>query len=56
MLDFLDNTYTEGRIYLSGGGGNIAHFNDFEAQWDDFAVQDRRKLTTTWGQIKRSVR
>ncbi|MYE88910.1 DUF1080 domain-containing protein [Candidatus Poribacteria bacterium] len=56
MLDFLDNTYTEGRIYLSGGGGNIAHFNDFEAQWDDLAVQDRRKLTTTWGQIKRSVR
>ena len=56
MLDFLDNTYTEGRIYLSGGGGNIAHFNDFEAQWNDLAVQDRRKLTTTWGQIKRSVR
>ena len=56
MLDFLDNTYNEGRIYLSGGGGNIVHFDDFEAQWDDLAVQPQRKLTTTWGQIKRSFR
>lgn len=52
MLDFLDNTYNEGRIYLSGGGGNIVHFDDFEAQWDDLAVQPQRKLTTTWVQIK----
>ena len=53
MLDFLDNTYNEGRIYLSGGGGNIAHFDDFEVQWsDDLAVQPQRKLTITWGQIK----
>lgn len=56
MLDFLDNTYNEGRIYLSAGGGNIAHFDDFEVQWDDLAVQPQRKLTTTWGQIKRSFR
>ena len=56
MLDFLDNTYNEGRIYLSAGGGNVAHFDDFEVQWDDLAVQHRRKLTTTWGQIKRSFR
>ena len=56
MLDFLDNTYNEGRIYLSGGGGNIVHFDNFEVQWDDLAVQPQRKLTTTWGQIKRSFR
>lgn len=56
MLDFLDNSYDEGRIYLSGGGGNIVHFDDFEAQWDDLAVQPQRKLTATWGQIKRSFR
>ena len=56
MLDFLDNTYHEGRIYLSGGGGNIVHFDDFEVQWDDLAVQPQRKLTTIWGQIKGSFR
>ena len=57
MLDLLDNTYNEGRIYLSAGGGNIAHFDDFEVQWsDDLAVQPQRKLTTIWGHIKRSFR
>lgn len=56
MLDFLDNTYTEGKIYLSSGHGNRVHFDDFEAQWDALAVQPQRKLTATWGQIKRSFR
>ena len=56
MLDFLDNTYNEGRIYLSGGGGNIVHFDDFGIQWDDLAVQPQRKLATTWGQIKHGFR
>ena len=55
MLDFLDDTYTEGRIYLSSGFGNRVHFDDFEVRWGAaLTVQDRRKLTTTWGQIKRS--
>lgn len=55
MLDFLDDTYTEGRVYLSSGRGNRVHFDDFEVRWGAaLTVQDRRKLTTTWGQIKRS--
>ena len=52
MLDFLDDTYTEGRIYLSSGSGDRVHFDDFEVQYEALAVQPRRKLTTTWGQIK----
>ena len=57
MLDFLDNTYAEGRIYLSSGHGNRAHFDDFEVRWGGaLPVQLQRKLTTTWGQIKRSFR
>ena len=57
MLDFLDDTYTEGRVYLSSGLGNHAHFDDFEVRWGAaLAVQPQRKLTTTWGQIKRSFR
>ena len=39
--------------------GRIANgplIDDFEVQWDDLAVQPQRKLTTTWGQIKRSFR
>ena len=56
MLDFLDNSYNEGRIYLSSGGGNIARFDNFEARWDDLAVQPQRKLTTTWGGIKHNFR
>jgi len=57
MLDFLDNTYTEGRVYLSSGLGNRVHFDDFEVRWGGaLAVQPQRKLTTTWGQIKRSFR
>ena len=57
MLDFLDDTYAEGRIYLSSGMGNRVHFDDFEVRWSDtLAVQPRRILTTTWGQIKRGFR
>ena len=52
MLDFLDDTYTEGRIYLSSGRGNRVHFDDFEVQYESLSVQPRRKLTTTWGEIK----
>ena len=52
MLDFLDDTYTEGRIYLSSGWGNRVHFDDFEVQYEALSVQPRRKLTTTWGAIK----
>ena len=54
MLDFLDDTYTKGRIYLSSGWGNRVHFDDFEVQYDALPVQPRRKLTTTWGEIKSS--
>ena len=55
MLDFFDDTYTEGRVYLSSGLGNRVHFDDFEVRWGGaLSVQPRRKLTTTWGQIKRS--
>ena len=53
MLDFFDDTYREGRIYLSSGLGNHVHFDDFEVQHEALAVQPRRKLTTTWGEIKR---
>lgn len=57
MLDFLDDTYAEGRIYLSSGIGNRVHFDDFEVRWGGaLAVRPRRKLTTTWGQIKRRFR
>ena len=52
MLDFLDDTYIEGKIYLSSGLGNHVHFDDFEVQHEALAVQPRRKLTTTWGEIK----
>lgn len=53
MLDFLDDTYTEGRIYLSSGWGNRVHFDDFEVQYDARPVHPRRQLTTTWGEMKR---
>lgn len=57
MLDFLDNTYTEGRVYLSSGLGNRVHFDDFEVRWGAaLAVQPQRKLATTWGQIKHGFR
>ena len=52
MLDFLDDTYTAGGIYLSSGWGNRVHFDDFEVQYDALAVQPRKQLTTTWGEIK----
>ena len=52
MLDFFDDTYTEGRIYLSSGWGNRVHFDDFEVQYEALAVQSRKQLTTTWGEIK----
>ncbi len=52
MLDFLDDTYTEGKIYLSSAKGSRVHFDDFEVQYDARPVQPRRKLTTTWGEIK----
>ena len=53
ILNFLDDTYTEGRISLSSGLGNRVHFDDFEVQYEALAVQPRRKLTTPWGEIKR---
>ena len=52
MLDFFDNTYTAGRIYLSSGWGNRVHFDDFEVQYEALSVQARKQLTTTWGEIK----
>ncbi len=52
MLDFFDDTYTEGGIYLSSGLGNRVHFDDFEVQYEALSVQPRGKLTTTWGEIK----
>ena len=52
MLDFLDDTYTAGKIYLSSGLGNRVHFDDFEVQYKALSVQPRGKLTTTWGEIK----
>ena len=52
MLDFLDDTYTRGKIYLSSGLGNRVHFDDFEVQYEALSVQPREKLTTTWGEIK----
>ena len=52
MLDFLDDTYTEGKIYLSSGLGNRVHFDDFEVQYEALSVQPRKQLTTTWGEIK----
>ena len=52
MLDFLDDTYTKGRIYLSSGWGNRVHFDDFEVQYDARPVYPRKQLTTTWGAIK----
>ena len=54
MLDFLDDTYTKGRIYLSSGLGNRVHFDDFEVQYEALSVQPRKQLTTTWGEIKGS--
>ena len=54
MLDFLDDTYTAGRIYLSSGWGNRVHFDDFEVQYEALSVQPRKQLTTTWGEIKSS--
>ena len=55
MLNFFDGTYTAGRIYLSSGWGNRVHFDDFEVQYEALAVQPRKKLTTTWGEIKAAV-
>ena len=52
MLNFLDDTYTAGKIYLSSGWGNRVHFDDFEVQYEALAVQSRKQLTTTWGKIK----
>ena len=52
MLDFLDDTYTVGGIYLSSGKGSHVHFDNFEVQYEALSVQPRRQLTTTWGEIK----
>ncbi len=52
MLDFLDDTYTKGRIYLSSGWGNRVHFDDFEVRYEALSVQPQKQLTTTWGEIK----
>ena len=52
ILNFLDDTYTEGKIYLSSGLGNRVHFDDFEVQYDVLPVQPRKKLAITWGEIK----
>ena len=52
MLDFLDDTYTAGGIYLLSGRGSRVHFDNFEVQYEALSVQPREKLTTTWGEIK----
>ena len=52
MLDFFDDTYTVGRIYLSSGWGNRVHYDNFEVQYETLSVQPRKQLTTTWGEIK----
>ena len=52
MLDFLDDTYTAGKIYLSSGRGSRVHFDNFEVQYEALSVQPRKKLTTTWGEVK----
>ena len=52
MLDFLDDTYTAGGIYLLSGRGHRAHFDDFEVQYEALSVQPQKQLTTTWGEIK----
>ena len=52
MLDFLDDTYTAGGIYLSSGRGHRVHFDNFEVQYEALSVQPRKQLTTTWGEIK----
>ena len=52
MLDFLDDTYTAGKIYLLSGRGSRVHFDNFEVQYEALSVQPRKKLTTTWGEIK----
>ena len=54
MLDFLDDTYTAGGIYLSAGRWHRAHFDDFEVQYEALSVQPQKQLTTTWGEIKSS--
>ena len=55
MLDFLDGTYTAGGIYLSSGRGHRVHFDDFEVQYEALSVHPRKKLTTTWGEIKSNL-
>ena len=52
MLNFSDDTYTAGRIYLSSGLGNRVHFDNFEVQYEALSVQPRKQFTTTWGEIK----
>ena len=52
MLDFLDDTYTAGKIYLLSGRGSRVHFDNFEVQYEALSVQPRKQLTTTWGEIK----
>ena len=55
ILDFLDDTYTAGGIYLLAGRGSRVHFDDFEVQYEALSVQPRRQLTTTWGEIKSNL-
>ena len=55
MLDFLDDTYAAGKIYLSSGRASRVHFDDFEVQYEALSVQPRKKLTTTWGEIKSNL-
>ena len=55
MLDFFDETYTEGGIYLASSWGSRVHFDNFEVQYEALSVQPRRQLATTWGQIKSNL-
>ena len=56
MLGLRDARYPEGAIYLSSGEGNLVRFDDFEIKYDGpAAVQPRRKLATTWSEIKRKT-
>ena len=55
MLDFFDDTYTAGGIYLSSSWGSRVHFDNFEVQYEALSVQPRKKLTITWGEIKSNL-
>ena len=52
MLDFLDDTYTAGGIYLSAGRGHRVHFDDFEVQYEALSVQPQKATHNHLGRDK----